>query len=95
MSEAQEALETAIETFLHADDYLPEQFKKQLTTWAHLERNVLLKEGLEVAIRDKTVSPESLEGMTNTLVDTQEEVDGFLAALWAYIYEDGPEPDAE
>jgi len=40
-----------------------------------------------------SLSPETFEGLTNSLADTQEEVDAWLKALWAYVCDDGPEID--
>ena len=90
---ANEAIREAIDTYLNSNDYLPEKLKAQLTDWAHLDRNVLVKEGLEEAIKNSTISPLQLEGLTNSAADTQEDVDQFLKSLWAYVYEDGPEPE--
>lgn len=90
---AHEALCTALDKYLNANDYMPERFKAQLTDFAHVPRNGLLKDGLRAAIDGSTVAPEAFEGLTNCLIDTQDEVDAWLAALWAFVYEDGPEPD--
>ena len=92
LDERQKALHKAIETFLHANAYMPERFKRQLIDHKDLPRNILVREGLTEAIRDSSLSVGSFEGLTNSLLDTQDEVDEWLGHLWRYVYEDGPDP---
>ena len=88
-----DALCTAFDKYLNANDYAPERLKKQLTDHAGLARNVQARDGLRNAIDHSGLAPEVFEGITNSLIDTQDEVDAWLAGLWAYVYEDGPRPD--
>ena len=93
MNDAQQAFRAAINKYLNANDYMPERLKRQLTERADDPRNILTREGLREAIDDSALSPGAFEGLTNSIADTQEEVDRWLTDLWAYFYEDGPEPE--
>ncbi len=93
MTDAHAALEEAISTFLHANNYMPQMFALQLTESPDAPEAQALRAALRAAIDGATLPPERFEFLTNAVVDTQAEVDGFLSAIWAYAYEDGPEPD--
>ena len=93
MSDAQEAFQAAVNKYLNANDYMPERLKRQLTERADDPRNIASRDGLRDAIDTSALSPGAFEGLTNSLADTQEEVDQWLTELWAYVYEDGPEPE--
>ena len=80
---------------MNANSYHPDKLKRQLTERADLPGNVDIRDGLRAAIDGSLVTPGQFEGLTNSLADTQEEVDAWMQRLWAFIYEDGPEPDDE
>lgn len=92
MTEQHDALCKAITTYLHANDYRPGYFALQLTKAPDSADAQLLRTGLKDAMRQSTLSPETFGDLTDALVDTQDEVDAYLASLWAYVFEDGPEP---
>ncbi|MEL6345782.1 MAG: hypothetical protein AAFV53_21915 [Myxococcota bacterium] len=56
-------------------------------------RRILIRTGLQEAIARSSLSPAMYEGLTDSLLGTQPEVDIWLAKLWAYLYEGGPEPE--
>lgn len=93
MTQAHDALCDAITTYLHANDYLPEMFKLQLTDGADRPDGQLLRTGLRAAIDRSTLSPEMFEGLTEAAIDTQDEVDDWLGSLWAFVYDGAPAPD--
>ena len=93
MTKSDELFLEAIETFFHSNDYNPHLFKRTLLDYPNTTRNILILEGFKRAIEQKTIEPLDWEGLTNSLIDTQEEVDRVLLAIWAYVFEEGPIPD--
>lgn len=95
MTTPDSAIRDALRTYMNANSYHPDKLKRQLTERADDPENVLIRDGLREAIDSSSIQPTAFEGLTNSLADTQEEVNEWMQALWAYIYEDGPEPDDE
>ena len=93
MSDAHTALEAAIRTYLSTSSYMPRMFILQMTSEPDTPEAQTLKAGLRAAIDGSNLSPERFEMLTNSVTDTQEQVDTDLAELWSYAFEDGEEPD--
>lgn len=93
MTKAEESFLKAIETYLNSNDFRPENFKLTLLNYPNSPRNISILEGFKIFLEKKSITPETWEGLTNSLIDTQEEVDLVIRALWKYVYEDGDAPN--
>ena len=96
MINADRALRDALQKYMNSNNYHPDKLKHQLIKRAYDPENMLIKKGLEAALEGTIViTPLAFEGLTNSLSDTQEEVNEWMLMLWNYIYNNGPNPDQE
>lgn len=91
--DAQAAFHEALNTLMHANAFMPERFKRKLVNKPDLPKNILIRDGLRAAIDNSSMTPEVYEGLTDAMMVNQEDMDAWLKSLWAYVYEDGPEPE--